>query len=425
VCTPSRYGILTGRYAWRGRLQRSVLWPHARPLIERNRITLPQFLQAQGYHTGCVGKWHLGMDWPFQERCETDDIGPRDHARIIAHSRAIDYTQPIRHGPNAYGFEYYFGVDVPNFPPYCFIENNRTLGIPDRLKPDDMFGLPGLMIEGWDLEAIMPTLTDECVAYIHERAEDKRPFFLYFPMTAPHTPIAPIPAFQGSSDAGEYGDFVTQLDDSIGQINAALEATGLAEDTLVIVTSDNGSPGRSGSLEAPGTVVETYGHNPSWILRGMKADAWDGGHRVPYIAKWPGHIPTGSRCDELVCLMDLMATCADLLEHRLPSDTAEDSLSILPYLLGQEVSHPIREVLVHHGSSGLHGIRRGDWKFIAGTGSGGFSPNPDVGIYDPPGQLYNMHTDIRERHNVYGQQPAKVTELARLLLQYRSGAHRP
>ncbi len=344
------------------------------------------------------------MDWPFQTQRTTADkdwSGPE----VVEAANDIDYSLPIENGPTARGFDSYFGVDVPNFPPYCFIEGNRTIGLPDRPKPESMFGTPGPMVDGWDLEEILPELTRRAVATIDERAQAGEPFFLYFPLTAPHTPIAPTPQFRGKSRAGAYGDFVMQVDDTVGQVAAALKRNGLDKNTLLIVASDNGSPGRNGSLEAPGTVIETFGHNPSWILRGMKADTWDGGHRIPLIARWPEQMPAGSTCDEMVCLMDLMATCAELIEEPLPDGAAEDSISILPYLMGEEVEEPLRNQLVHHGVDGLYGVREGPWKLIMGTGSGGFSPDPEVGTYDPPQQLYHMQNDIRERHNRYFEEP--------------------
>jgi arylsulfatase A-like enzyme len=418
VCTPSRYGILTGRYAWRGRLRRSVLWPFARPLIEPDQPTLPGFLRANGYRTACVGKWHLGMDWPFRHRQNTDDVRPGDRERIMALSSDIDYSRPIRNTPLAWGFDEYFGVDVPNFPPYCFIEGDRTVGIPDQPKPDSMFGAPGHMVEGWDLEQIMPALARRAVSVIERQTTDQ-PFFLYFSLTGPHTPIAPTAEFRGKSDAGIYGDWVLQMDDAVGQVVAALERMDIAGNTILVVASDNGSPGRNGSTEAPGTVIETFGHNPSWILRGMKADTWDGGHRIPFLVRWPGTVVPG-RCAELACLLDVFATVADAIGADLPEE-AQDSRSLLPLLLGGDNAPPVRNELVHHGLNGLFGLRQGDWKYIAGTGSGGFSPNPPVGLYDPPAQLYNMATDIRERRNLCFERPEVCQRLAMRLAELTAG----
>ena len=418
VCTPSRYSILTGRHAWRGKLQRGVLGPLEAPLIEADVLTLPQFLRSQGYHTTCVGKWHLGMRWPFRRPRHTAGLDWNGQA-IVEAAQDIDYAQPIADGPTDRGFDAYFGVDVPNFPPYCFIDGDRTVGQPGRLKPDSLYGTPGPMVEGWSLEAILPELTRRAVTTIAERAKAGQPFFLYFPLTAPHTPIAPTAEFRGKSRAGIYGDFVMQVDDTVGQIREALAMHGLAEQTLLIVSSDNGSPGRNGSLEAPGTVVDMFGHNPSWILRGMKADTWDGGHRIPLIAHWPGKIAAGSRCSELVCLMDLMATCAALLGVDLPPTCAEDSFNLLPYLLGQPYAAPLRQELVHQGVRGLYGVRQGRWKLIMGQGSGGFSPDPKTTIYDPPGQLYDMQADLREQHNQYFQHPEIVARLTHLLADHK------
>jgi arylsulfatase A-like enzyme len=419
VCTPSRYSLLTGRYSWRGPLQHGVLGPLEPALIGEEILTLPQFLRDQGYHTACVGKWHLGMAWPFEDP-ESSTRGKQWRSEeVVELTHRVDYEQPIADGPTARGFDYYFGVDVPNFPPYVFLENDHTVGLPTVPKPDSLYGVPGIMQEGWDLEAIMPTLTEKAVAYIEERAGEGRPFFLYFSLTGPHTPIVPTAEWRGKSRAGIYGDWVMQLDDTMGQIDEALQRCGLTENTLLVVTSDNGSPGRNGSCEAPGTVIETFGHNPSWILRGMKGDAWDGGHRVPFIAKWPGRVPAGTTCEELVSLMDLYATAAGMAGAALPEGAAADSVSLLPYLWAESPAEPVRDELVHHGLRGLYGMRRGDWKLIAGRGSGGFSPDPSCGVYDPPMQLYHLGEDLREEENRYTRRRDVVRDLEVLLAERR------
>lgn len=410
VCTPSRYGILTGRYAWRGRLKQQVLWPYYKALIEKDVKTLPQFLKEDGYSTACVGKWHLGMDYPFKTKWVENDILERQTEMMKLIDADIDWSKPIENGPNAFGFDYYFGVDVPNFPPYCFIENNRTVGTPDRIKPDDMYGAYGSMVKGWDLENIMPALTDKACNFIEEKAKCDEPFFLYFSLTGPHTPIVPTEKYKDKSDAGIYGDWVMQMDGSVGSINKAIKRAGIEDNTLVVMTSDNGSPGRDGHHEKPGTVLERYNHNPSWILRGMKADTWDGGHRVPFIVKWPSKIKAGSECDELVCLMDFYGTIAGITDRDLP-DTAWDTIDIYPYLEGKSTDAPIRDSIVHHGYNGLYGIRKDEWKLILGSGSGGFSPNPKTTPFSPPCQLYNMKEDIQEENNRYFEMPEIVKEL--------------
>ena len=414
VCTPSRYSLLTGRYCWRGKLKRGVLFPFAGPLMEKELPTLPQKLKSVGYKTACFGKWHLGMDYPFANPQDIDNPALGDEARQMDLAGKIDYSRPIENGPNEYGFDYYFGVDVPNYPPYCFIENNHTVGIPDRLKPDSMFGNPGSMLEGWDLERIMPVLTDKVISYIEE-SDGEKPFFLYFPMTGPQTPISPIKEFIGKSGAGIYGDYCLQLDDTIGRVNRALIDKGIESDTILIITSDNGSPGRDGNSAGPGTVKERYGHDPSWILRGMKGDIHEGGHRIPFIIKWPGRIKENSKDDRLICLMDLISSLSSFAGYELNPEIQRDCLDLSPYFLDEGCDDVIRETLIHHSVRGLYAYRSGKWKLIFGTGSGGFTKDPVIHktltIYDEPGQLYDLENDISEKDNLYGCFPDLVGEM--------------
>ncbi len=416
VCTPTRYGILTGRYCWRTRMKQGVSWVWEKPIIDADRLTVPKMLQKRGYHTACIGKWHLGWDWPGKGGKPVVERGD---------GKDVDFTKPIENGPLTRGFDYYFGTAVPNFPPYCFIENDHTLGLPTEMKPDSMFGCPGPMLPGWKLEDILPGLGKRAIDYIAERArEPEQPFFLYFPLTAPHTPIVPVPEFQGKSQAGRYGDFVCQVDWTVGQVMKALEEHGFAENTLVIFTSDNGSPARNGE-DASGptrSVVQETGHDPSGKLRGMKADIWDGGHRVPFLARWPGHIEAGSTSSELICHSDLMATCAALLAETLPDSAAEDSYNILPALLGEARPEPIREAVVHHSGNGIFAIRQGRWKLITHLGSGGWTQprneKPQPG--GPKGQLYDMEADLAEQRNLWLDQPDIVRRLTALLDKYKA-----
>lgn len=434
VCTPTRYGILTGRYCWRSRLKKAVLSAWEQPLIEEGRLTVGDMLQEQGYNTACIGKWHLGWDWPTVDRSKMSDLvaagtWENTHEMRQAFADKVDFSAPLENGPINRGFQYYFGDDVPNFPPYCFIENDRTLGIPNLEKPQNMYGRPGPMIEGWKLEEVMPRLCHQAVAYIKntepifKRKEDS-PFFLYLPLTAPHTPIAPTRDFQGTSEAGAYGDFVQEVDWLVGEIVKTLEEEGLAENTLIIFTSDNGSPGRDGTnMEGQTQSVCDYGHHPSYHFRGIKADIFEGGHRVPFIAKWPKQIAAHTQSDEIICLNDFMATCADLLGYSLPQDAAEDSYSILPLLQGKKINAPLREATVHHSIQGLFAIRKGQWKLIEGGSSGGWSaPNNEEqaakkGLASI--QLYNLEKDISEQHNVFDQHPEVVQELQALLQKYK------
>ena len=432
VCTPTRYGILTGRYCWRSTLKSSVLWAWDRPLIEPDRMTVGDFLKQHGYTTACIGKWHLGWEWPTYDGSLLEDqvlMGRWDPAIRDSLAGLVDFSAEIKNGPVSRGFDYYFGDDVPNFPPYCFIENNRTLGIPSMNKPDSMFGVPGPMINGWNLEDVMPAMTRKAVDYIKAgtgeglfNRDRKKPFFLYFPLTAPHTPIAPTTDFQGTSDAGAYGDFVQEVDWSVGQIMQALKEEGLAENTLLIFTSDNGSPGRDGTdMGGPVNSVRKYGHNSSYIFRGIKADIWEGGHHVPFFARWPGRIIPGSSSDEIICHTDLMAILAAILDEPLSDDFAQDSYNILPALLGEQYDKPIREATVHHSIDGSFSIRQGKWKLELCAGSGGWSKpgNQMAGNMGLPEiQLYDLSVDIKEENNLYDQYPEIVKGLSKLLQKY-------
>lgn len=457
VCTPSRYALLTGRYAWRGALKNSVLWEYDPPLIEADRLTLGDMLKQKGYATACIGKWHLGWDWRLQNGAYwRDSAGPREGpgSRVRGSlSGLVDFTAPIENGPVTRGFDYYFGVDVPNFPPYCYFENDHLTRQPDTVKPDGMFGVKGAMAKGWSLEAVMPELTARAVKYIQEKAgsakgasaasalhtgqgtrtnqakytaQDTRtaqrenpvkttqPFFLYFPLTAPHTPIAPTAEFRGKSQAGLYGDFVEQVDWTVGEIMRAVRENGLWENTIIVFSSDNGSPARDGAnMSGDIGSVRRFGHFPSYIFRGIKADIYEGGHRVPFIVSWPGRVKAGTVNDQTVCLVDWMATCADVINTRLPQDAGEDSYSLLPLLLQSDPAKYARPYTIHHSIAGYFAIRKGNWKLIMGAGSGGWSaPRPgkeEEGL--PPIQLYNLSTDAQEQHNAADERPDLVNQL--------------
>jgi len=421
VCSPSRYGFLTGRYAFRSRLKSGVLPPWGRPLIEAGRLTLPELLRQNGYATAAFGKWHLGWDWP------TRDGGPARSRDGIGN---IDFSRPIANGPTTRGFDYYFGVDLPNYPPYCFIENDHTVGQPavPALLQKGGYNRPGPVVDGWNLTNILPELTIRVVNYIAAAAKTNRPFFLYFPLTAPHYPIVPAPEFRGRSQAGEYGDFVAQVDDTVGRVVAALDRAGLATNTLVIFTSDNGPE----VVEIdPGAYerIRLYGHRSMADLRGVKRDTWEGGHRVPFMARWPGQIPPAATSRETICHVDFLATFAALLGVKLPDNAGEDSYNILPALRGEQLRQPVREATVLHGGDGKFAIRQGDWVFIdAPTGDGngrrgepewfkqerGYTPNPF------PGELYNLTDDLSQRKNLYGEKPEVVARLKSLLEKYQA-----
>ena len=422
VCTPTRYGILTGRYAWRTQLKSSVLWPWDPPLIDSSRLTLPGLLRDKGYQTACIGKWHLGWRWPAVSGVgfmnDTIPAGQYHYPGRLDLWEEIDFTRPLGGGPLKAGFDYYFGDDVPNFPPYAFFENDRLMSSPDRPKPDSLFGSRGPMSEGWDLPGVMPKITRRAVRYIEERSNDKSPFFLYFALTAPHTPIAPTAEFIGKSGAGRYGDFVHEVDWAVGQVVEALRSTGAYENTWIIFTSDNGSPQRDGAnMNGPIGSVKKYGHDPSRPWRGMKGDIWEGGHRVPFITAWPSRIPANTTSDQMICLTDIMATAAGFLESEIPEGQVEDSRDFSRVMTGDHPGGPLRESLVHHSHHGTFALRRAEWKLIFGKTAGGFSDNLNIpGIpVRTPGQLYNLALDPGEQNNLYADRPTIVRELSQLM----------
>lgn len=417
VCSPTRYALLTGRYAWRSRLQRGVLGPWSPPLIAPEQLTVPALLKNQGYATGCIGKWHLGWEWPTK-----DGKPPANGADNLSN---VDFTKPIANGPTTRGFDFYFGTDVPNYAPFCFIENNRTVGIPTV-----PFGpRKGPALPDWDWVNVLPELTKQAVRFVEERAKEKQPFFLYFPLTSPHYPVVPAAKFKGKSGAGDFGDFVFQSDWTVGQVLDALQRSGVADNTLVIFTSDNG-PEISNEVH-PGAYdrIQQYGHASMGTLRGAKRDAWEGGHRVPFLARWPGKIKSGTTCAETICHVDLMATVAALLDVKLPADAGVDSYNLLPALRGEKMTKPIREATVHHAFSGKFAIRKGDWVLVAapsGDDNGKlgepdwFKKDRGYAPHDQKAELFNLRTDLAERDNVAARHPELVTEMTELLWRYIS-----
>lgn len=426
VCTPSRYGLLTGRYPWRSRLPVGIVNSWGAAVIDRDRLTLGRALQQLGYRTACIGKWHLGWDWPVQgggylsDELEGVNVGP-DYEPF---GERIDFTRPVREGPTTRGFDYYFGDDVPNFPPYAFLENDRVLGSPTDRMPANKGQRAGPMLPRWDLWAAQPTITARAVAWLEQQAlEPGTPFFLYMPLLGPHTPIVPDAASRGKSAAGPYGDWVHQMDTILGKVVSVLERTGAMDNTIVVFTSDNGSPARSGiGTSGPtGTVTELYSHVPNAPWRGLKADAWEAGHRVPLVIRWDGRVAPGTRNDRTVCLTDLFATISEVTGFEMPADAGEDSFSLLPLLLGE--GRYLREVTVHHSLAGTFAVRRGAWKLILGDGSGGFSSPRGVSLdlgEDGPMQLYLLSEDPHERRNLAGQRE----DVRRTLLEVLAGIAR-
>lgn len=407
VCTPTRYSILTGRYNWRSTLKSGVLGGFSRRLIEPGRLTVPALLREHGYRTACLGKWHLGMDWPLREG---------GYARNEADGWKVDYTLPIQNGPITLGFDRFFGIAASlDMPPYVFIEQDRVLGLPTVEKTWIRTGPAHADFEAID---VLPTLTRRAAQFLADHAAGARtnaPFFLYLALSAPHTPILPTAEWQAKSGLNPYADFVMQTDQSVGQVLDALDREGLTTNTLVFFASDNGC-----SPEAKFPELAAKGHHPSAAFRGHKADIFDGGHRVPFLVRWPGRVRAGSISDQLVCLVDLMATCAELLDVRLPDTAGEDSVSVLPALF-ERASQPLREAVVHHSINGSFSIRQGAWKLALCADSGGWSapkPGTPAARALPPVQLYNLASDPGERTNVQDQHPEVVKRLTGLLERY-------
>lgn len=439
VCSPSRYTLLTGRYHWRTRLQNGIVSVFGDPLITPGRLTIGGLARQNGYHTACIGKWHLGWDWPIP-------VGKRDrfapgqkNVKATEEHRLIwqeVFSQKIPGGPTAVGFDEYFGTDVPNFPPYCFIENDRTVGIPSEFGVGRLFGknqatLQGPSLTNWKLENILPALADRSVNFIERMAKSSTPFLLYLPLTSPHTPLAVNNEWKGKSGLDLYADLVMETDAMVGRVLEALEKNKIANNTIVIFTSDNGCAPYVGDTtpeeamdttfrnwpwkrdqhdNMPVAALERKGHFPSGPLRGYKSDAWEGGHHVPFIVRWPGVVKPGKSCSQLIHQADLIRTFAVILGSTLPDNAGEDSFNFLPLLKGSD--KPIRKNAVSASITGIPAVRLGDWKYIPSPGSGGWSPGGDPSL---PEQLYNLADDIAETKNLASGIPGKVAEIKALL----------
>jgi len=400
VCTPTRYGILTGRYCWRSRLKSGVLQGYDRALIEPGRATVASLLKSAGYHTAAVGKWHLGF----------------------GSTQPVDYSRSFDISPNSHGFDYYYGIPASlDFEPYVYVENNHAVEPPTAFTPGlnvprGVFWRQGKVAPSFVFEDVLPAVTRKAVGYLGERArQPETPFFLYLPLTGPHTPWLPARKFEGTSKAGIYGDFVAMVDDAVGQVMAALREHGLEQNTMVVLTSDNGAHWTPEDRAR-------YAHRSNAYWRGQKADIHDAGHRVPFLVRWPGKIAPGTVSGQLTCLTDLMATAAEINGVSLRQEEAEDSFSFLAAATGRPAKAPARASVVHHSAQGMFAIRRGEWKLIEGLGSGGFTaPQKETPLPGgPAGQLYNLAADPGESDNLYLRRPDMVKELGAELDGIRS-----
>ena len=393
VCTPTRYGLLTGRYPWRTRLQNGVLMSmNEEPLIAEGRMTVPSLLKQSGYRTGMFGKWHLG------QKSENHN----------------DYTLPMRGGPVDRGFDYFIGTESCSLPPYVFIENDRYMARPTENCPSSMKDKllhikGGPMAPGWKWEDRLSILCEKAGNFIRETAKSGEPFFVYFAPPAPHYPVTPSERFKGKSGINLVADWFMETDWAFGEVLRALDEAGVNDNTLVIFAADNGHDHESGMVDEFAQV----GHKVSGPHRGVKASGYDGGHREPFVVRWPGVVKPGSDSDALVSLNSLMATCADILGMKLPENAGEDSFSILPLLKGGDSRAHEHPHIITQSSMGQLSVRQGQWKYIA-------PPHLGLKLKNPKGEsegreLYDLVADPGEKNNLHVANKEKAEELHALL----------
>ena len=417
ICTPSRYALLTGRYHWRD--FHGIVGSFGPTVFKEGQLTMAEMLREQGYATACIGKWHLGWDWPALMEPGAKAIQGQGYPPT-----AFDWSKSIPDGPLDEGFDTYFGDDVPNFPPYTWIRDDKVVIAPSgplKVAPVPPEGSAecrlGPMAEGWRLDEVMPRLTEEALAYIDSRRGQNEPFFLYFPFTSPHAPIVPTEDWLGRTEAGPYGDFVAQTDWTIGQVLRALDRNRFADNTIVIFTADNGP--EIYAYER----FRKYGHASMGELRGIKRDIWEGGHRVPFVVRWPGVVTPGTVSNALITQVDLVATVASIVGYELKN--TEDSLDQTPVLRGD--MREVRNVIVHNTYKDHYAIRHGDWVLLE-NGTGNERPPADwfaelrgYGPPSPPYVLYRLSDDLGQINDLYRERPVKARMMQRLLDQIRDG----
>lgn len=404
VSTPSRYSLLTGRYNWRSDLKSGVLMGYNKALISPDRRTIASVLRDQGYQTACIGKWHLGWDWN----------------NIEAGKDSVDFSKPITNGPTTRGFDYFYGIIASlDMAPYVYVENDMPTALPDRETVNDgmKYWRKGPTASDFDHEQTLPNFINRAVDYIHDKSKEDKPFYLYLPLPAPHTPILPIKEYQGKSGLNPYGDFVLMVDDMVGKVMKALKEAGVEDNTIIVFSTDNGC-----SPQAKFDELQAKGHYPSYIYRGHKADLFDGGHRIPCVVRWPARVKPHV-VGQTVCLTDFFATFAAVADYQLRDSEGEDSYNILPLLLNEKEGEVIREATVHHSINGDFTIRKDEWKLLLSPSSGGWSfpkPGTDDEVIKtlPSVQLYNMQSDPAEKNNVYAEHPEVVKELKDLMIKY-------
>lgn len=431
VCTPTRYGILTGRYCWRSRLPRGVLRGYGKALLEDQRTTVASLLKENGYTTGVVGKWHLGVDWvlkaEFKDSINSPSTSANEYGMVTQmNGDWVDFTKKPTDGPLDHGFDYSYILPASlDMEPYCYLENDVLTELPNEHTPGNdlntgsyatgAFWRPGRISKSFDFYEVLPTFIEKAKDFVQSHSKDDKPFFLYLPLAAPHSPWVPKPNYNGSSGAGQYGDFVQMVDAQVGSFLKTLDESGVTENTIVIFTSDNGPFWKP-------DFIERFNHKATHNYRGMKADIHEGGHRIPFMVRWPGKVKAGAKSDFKTTLTNLIATCAEVVGADLSSSTGEDSQSILPILVDIKEQQVEAMSVVHHSSKGHFAVRKGDWKLIEKRGSGGFSVpaivEPKEG--EPIGQLYNLNGDPEETQNLYNDKPEVVMELLAELNEIRN-----
>nr|WP_121271905.1 arylsulfatase [Pedobacter schmidteae] len=424
VCTPTRYGILTGRYAFRSALKKGVLHGYSPALIEKGRPTVASFLRDNGYTTACIGKWHLGLNWVKNDPAKP--IGtPGTGTKLTSDfDDNVNYTKALEDGPLNHGFDYSYILPASlDMSPYLYLRNDKAVlpatGFTSGQSENDRRGTmrrAGKMSPGFDFQQVLPGFINDAIDYINKQNNTGKPFFLYLPLPSPHTPWVPTEDFK-QSKAGLYGNYVEETDYMIGKVLEALKKNHMDQNTLVIVTSDNGSDWK------PSDIEETR-HRANYIYRGRKADIYEAGHRIPFIARWPKQIKPGSTSNQILCTTDFFATVAAIIQKPLPANAAEDSEPILNAFTGKAKS-PIREAIIHHSLGGIFAIRKGDWKLSTELGSGGFTDPRKLEAKpgEAPMTLYNVANDIEEKNNLYFEKPEIVNELQALLKKYLDEGH--
>ena len=417
VCTPTRYGILTGRYNWRTPLKEFVLWGNSPVLIEKDRLSVAQLLKNAGYKTANIGKWHMGLNWTLKNDALNLDAYTKRTDRV--NLAKIDYSQPLQSGTLDVGFDYSFMIAASlNMPPFVYLENDKPTQVPTKKTERKRKEYPvsswikGDIADDFVHEQVLPTFVEKSVDFIKDNANKNQPFFLYLPLPSPHNPVLPIEPWKGTSNINAYADFVMMTDALMGRIFETLKAQGIEENTMVIFTSDNGC---ASTADIP--TLKKKGHHPSYIYSGLKGSYLEGGHRVPFLVKWPGVVPANSESDATICTTDFMATCADLVNYSLKENEGEDSYSMLPLLKG--AGSYDRTSTVHHSKTGIFAIRQGDWKLVLLPNSGvaGSGKPAKVKKILPEYLLFNLEKDVEEKNNVAVEYPEKVEELKRMLIQ--------